>query len=432
MGGPRSAPIHAVVQPQVAGDPIFRRGRANRIQDERPREGQYRIPDTEARIRTAQATGTRRHMAQQLAKSPPPHTRWETVWRWIDDRLGLEELSYPVPAHANSVLYTLGGITLFGILVLIGTGVYLTQFYHGEPTQARQSVEYIITTARLGDFFRSLHFWMANLVTITLLLHALRVFVSGAYRAPRELNWILGLGLFATFLGMVFTGTVLKWDQEGWEALQHNEEIGKLLGVAGVWFTSEFTTSSPILQRLFIAHVAILPILLLSLLAVHLYLIKHHGIASLPGHEDRPAPGQTDTTEAIAHEGYVPFTNHLLHIAGWGLLLTAAGSLLALLISAPLGSVIDPSRENTKPLWMFLPLYPFEGWLGIKALLWLPAVGLAAAAAVPFIDRFGSSSIRRRWLLVAAAVALVAVLASLAIYAQLSTPAVHVPGTEGG
>ncbi len=354
------------------------------------------------------------------------------LWRWIDERLGLADLSYPVPAHANHVLYTLGGITLFGIAVLIATGIYLTQFYHPDPTQARQSVEYIITTARLGDFFRSLHFWMANLVMITLLLHALRVLVTGAYRAPRELNWIVGVGLFVVFLGLVFTGTVLKWDQEGWEALQHNEEAGKLLGGLGAWFTPEFTTSTPILQRLFIAHVAILPFLLIGLVAAHFFLIKHHGISSLPGHEEPRLAGHTDTEEAIKHEGSLPFTNHLLHIAGWGLLLTAVGSLLALVISAPLGAVIDPGEEKTKPLWMFLPLYPFEDWLGIRALLWLPAIGIVALAAVPFIDRFGSSSVRRRWILIAAAVVVIAALVALAIYAQISTPGEHVPGMKGG
>ena len=370
-------------------------------------------------------------MARTL-DSPRQQNRFEPVWRWIDERLGLEDLAYPVPAHANGVLYTLGGITLFGIVVLIATGIYLTQFYHPAPTEARQSVEYIITTARLGDFFRSLHFWMANLVMITLLLHALRVFVSGAYRAPRELNWVIGVGLFGVFMGLVFTGTVLKWDQEGWEALQHNEEIGRLLGGAGAWFTPEFTTSTPILQRLFIAHVAILPLLLGGLLFAHLFLIKHHGIASLPGHEERRAPGHTDTGDAIEHEGYVPFTNHMLHIGGWGLLLTAVAGLLALVISAPLGEVIDPGEEKTKPLWMFLPLYPFEDWIGIKALLWLPIIGVAGLAVVPFVDRFGSSSLRRRWILVAAAVVVAAALVSLAIFAQVSTPAEHVPGMEGG
>jgi ubiquinol-cytochrome c reductase cytochrome b subunit len=353
------------------------------------------------------------------------------LWRWIDERLGLADLAYPVPAHANNVLYTLGGITLFGILVLIGTGIYLTQFYHAHPTDARESVEYIITTARLGDFFRSLHFWMANLVTITLLLHALRVFVTGAYRVPRELNWVVGVGLLAIVLGLVFTGTVLKWDQEGWEALQHNEEIGKLLGGVGIWFTPELTTSTPILQRLFIAHVAILPMLLIGLVAVHLLLVKHHGISSLPGHEEQRPAGRADTVQAMEAEGSVPFTNHMLHILGWGFLLTAVASLLALVISAPLGQVIEPGEEKTKPLWMFLPLYPFEDWFGIRALLWLPLAAFGGLAAIPFIDRFGSSSLRRRWLLIGAAVLIIAFLVSVGIYAQISTPAEHIPGMEG-
>lgn len=357
-------------------------------------------------------------------------TLTDRTWRWIDERLGLEDLAYPVPAHANNVLYTLGGITAFGIFVLIATGVYLTQYYHPDPTQARQSVEYIITTARLGDFVRSLHFWMANLVTITLFLHALRVFVTGSYRAPRELNWIVGVGLLSAMLGLVFTGTVLKWDQEGWEALQHNEEIGELVGGAGIWFTSEFTTSTPILQRLFIAHVAILPLILIGLMAIHFYLIKHHGVASIPGHEERRPAGLTDTEAAIKSEGYVPFTNHALHIAGWGLLITALGSLLSLVISAPLGEVIDPGEEKTKPLWMFLPLYPFEDWVGLKALLWLPLAAMVALVAVPFVDRFGSSSLRRRWILIGAAALVIAVLVALAIYAQAETPAEHVPGVE--
>jgi len=355
----------------------------------------------------------------------------DRVWRWIDERLGLEDLTYPVPAHANNVLYTLGGITAFGVVALIVTGIYLTQFYHGDPTQARESIEYIITTARLGDFVRNLHFWMANLVTITLLLHALRVFVTGSYRAPRELNWIVGVGLLSVMVGLLFTGTVLKWDQEGWEALQHNEEVGELLGGVGVWFTAEFTTSTPLLERLFIAHVAILPLLLVGLMAVHFYLVKHHGMSSVPGHEEQRARELTDTEAAMRSEGYVPFTSHLLHVAGWGLLLTAAGSFLALVVAAPLGDVIEPGEEKTKPPWIFLPLYPFEDWIGIRALLWLPIAALVGMAAVPFIDRFGSSSLRRRWALIAAALVIIAALVALGIYALTSTPAEHIPGMEG-
>ncbi len=356
----------------------------------------------------------------------------DRVWQWIDERLGLEDLAYPVPAHANNVLFTLGGVTAFGVVILIASGIYLTQFYHGDPSQARESIEYIITTARFGDFVRNLHFWMANLVTITLLLHVLRVFVTGSYRAPRELNWIVGVGLLSVILGLLFTGTVLKWDQEGWEALQHNEEIGELLGGAGVWFTSEFTTSSPILERLFIAHIAILPLVLIGLMAVHFYLIKHHGISSMPGHEELKPGELTDTEAAMRREGNVPFANHALHIAGWGLLLTTVASFLALVVAAPLGDVIEPGEEKTKPLWIFLPLYPFEDWIGIRALLWVPIAAVVGLATVPFIDRFGSSSLRRRWVLIAAALVIIVALVALAIYAQASTPAEHIPGMGDG
>jgi ubiquinol-cytochrome c reductase cytochrome b subunit len=230
-------------------------------------------------------------------------------------------------------------------------------------------------------------------------------------------------------LGLVFTGTVLKWDQEGWEALQHNQEIGDILGGAGVWFTPEFTDSTPILERLFIAHIAILPFLLAGLALVHLLLIKHHGISARPG-EVLEHPGHTDSREAMEREGYRPFTSHLVHIVGWGLLLTAVASLLALLVGAPLGEVIDPGVEKTKPLWMFLPLYPFEDWFGLKALLWIPAVGITGLALVPLIDRFRSSALRARMPLLAAGAVILLALIGLGIYGRVSTPAEHVPGVE--
>jgi len=158
-------------------------------------------------------------------------------WEKVDERLGLSGLAYPVPEYANSLPYVLGGITLIGFVILIVTGVVLAQFYHPHPSDAHESVLYIITEAPWGDFIRSVHFWTANLMVVTALLHLIRVFVTGSYKRPREFNWLVGVGLLAVTLGFVFTGTVLKWDQEGVEALAHNWEIGELLGLWGVWFT---------------------------------------------------------------------------------------------------------------------------------------------------------------------------------------------------
>lgn len=243
----------------------------------------------------------------------------DATLRWVDDRLGLTELTYDVPRHANNVLYVLGGITFAGILLLIASGIYLAQYYNPDPASARDSVVFIVQTARFGEFVRSFHFWMANLVIIAALLHLVRVFVTGAYRPPREGTWLTGVVLLFILFGFAFTGTVLKWDQEGYEALQHNQDVGKLLGSTGAWFTSSFARSVPILTRLYIAHISILPALLTLLLVAHFFLVKHHGISGLPGHEPERR-GETDTEHAIEDEGAAPFSAHLRLMTGFGLM----------------------------------------------------------------------------------------------------------------
>jgi len=347
------------------------------------------------------------------------------AWAWIDDRLGISELSYAVPAHAQSIWYMLGGISAFGFIVLVLTGVYLAQFYDPAPTSARDSVNYIVSSTTWGEFVRSLHFWMANLVAATVVLHMVRVFATGAYKAPRELNWLVGLALFGTTLGFVFTGTVLKWDQEAWEALQHNTDVGKLLGGPGGWFTDGFTRSVPILARLYVAHIVMLPAGLAGLLALHFWLVKRHGISSLPGHEEDLAPGESDTTVAIRREGAATFLEHLRAIWGYGLLLLALAAGAALIMSAPLGPAIVRGPEITKPAWMFLPLYPLEDIWGVKALLYAPIVIFGLLALAPFVDRSRFRRLRGRKLILAMGLALLAFLVAMGLYAYFSPTQSH-------
>jgi ubiquinol-cytochrome c reductase cytochrome b subunit len=245
-------------------------------------------------------------------------------------------------------------------------------------------------------------------------------------------TWLAGVVLLVVMVGMFFTGTVMKWDQEAWEALQHNQEIGELLGGLGVWFTPDFTSSTPILQRLFVAHVSFLIMLLLGFLLVHFLLVKHHGISSLPGHEEQRLSGQTDAQRALQTEGSVTFANHLKHVFGWGLLLSLVVAVLAQTVSAPLGAVINPGEEITKPPWLFLPLYAFEDWFGVRSLAWVPALVTVALLLVPFIDRYPSSSLRRRWVRIAAAALVIIAALGLGIYAGLTPVVDHLAMQEGG
>jgi ubiquinol-cytochrome c reductase cytochrome b subunit len=347
--------------------------------------------------------------------------RWRRAWEAIDERLGLSGLAYPVPAHANGIGYILGGITFFGFLILAVTGIWLAQFYHPTPATARESVVYIMNVAPLGDLVRGIHFWVSNIVMATVLLHMGRVFATGSYKRPREANWLIGLGLLAVTLGLVFTGTVLKWDQEGYEALGHNIEIGNLLGAFGFWFSPEFTTSLPIIGRLYIAHIAILPLIGVLLLVAHFLLVKRHGMSALPAQADAAVDGGP-----VPAKGGSTFTAHLVRMAGFGLVILAVATILTLIWPAGLGERPIPGTETTKPPWMFLPFYPFEDWFGLPALLWVPAILFGGLALVPFVDRSPYRSPGRRRLVMVVGVVIAVALVALVVYAWVTVPEAHI------
>lgn len=347
--------------------------------------------------------------------------RRRRAWEALDERLGLSGLAYPVPAHANGLGYILGGITCFGLLILAATGVWLAQFYHPTSSTARESVVYIMNIAPAGDLVRGIHFWVANIVMATVLLHMGRVFVTGAYKRPREANWLIGLGLLGMTLGLIFTGTVLKWDQEGFEALGHNIEAGNLLGAVGFWFSADFEASLPIIGRLYLAHIVILPALGTLLLIAHFLLVKRHGISALPAAADAaleggPVPAKSGST----------FTAHLVRMAGFGLLMLAIATVISIAWPAGLGPRPIPGTETTKPPWMFLPFYPFEDWFGLAALIWVPAALFVGLALIPFLDRSPYRSPRRRRVVVAIGAGAAIAALALLIYALVTVPQAHV------
>ena len=351
-----------------------------------------------------------------MAAGTRPNQRTQ-LGGWLYERLGLQGISYSVPKHANSLPYVLGGITFVGFLILFVTGIYLSQFYHPHPTDAHNSVIYIITGVPLGDLVRSVHFWTAQIVTATLLLHLLRVLYTGSYKRPREINWVVGLGLLAVTFGAVFTGSVLKFDQEGLEALQHNKEAAELVSGLGAWFSAEFSRSVPILTRVFNGHVTILPLIFGLLIATHIFLIKQHGIS--------PKVSPDAKTRSTAGEGDSNFGLHLRRMAGYGLLLFSLALALSLIFPAPLGQPGVAGAEVTKPLWMFLWLFPAEEVWGVRALAIVPAVLGLLLASLPFVDRSPYlSPARRKALLIIAGIILAAFVSS-AIFAALQPVTAH-------
>lgn len=331
----------------------------------------------------------------------------------LDERLGLRGLTYQVPEHANKLATSLGGLSFVAFLSLLASGIWLAQFYSPDPATAHASVRRIITDVTLGSYFRGFHYWMSMAMVVLVGLHLLRVFVSGSFKRPREGNWIVGVALAGITATFFFSGTVLKWDQESLEALEHNIEIGRLLGRFGYWLSPEFG-GIPLLHRLYTLHIAILPAVFFLGVAVHLLLVKRHGMSPSPFRKG-PLPEPTE-----------PFSRHLARLGGFALILIGIVTVLAVIAPPVHGSVPVEGIEVTKPPWPMLWLYPVENWVGVSGILWSTLVIFAALLIVPFVDRGPERDpMKRLRVVIPAAIVVLAVL-GLIVYALVTPVATHI------
>ncbi len=335
---------------------------------------------------------------ERPAPDPPASTSF-----WAR-RLGLEALRYPIPDAATTIRYSLGALTFASFIVLVLTGLWLAQFYNPSPAGAYDSVLYVITRAPFGDIARSLHYWAATAMVVSIVGHIAWVFYRRAYRAPREITWYAGLGLAALVFLIVVTGTILRYDQEGYEALAHFLAGSELVGVFGKLFAADFTLSTPVAARLFSLHTSLLPLAIAALVGLHFWLIRTLGIS------------------AAGPQG-VSFSDHLRKIAGASLILLAIMVALAALAPTGLGHRGVPGYEITKPFWPVLWIYALESLFGMWALIWAPLAVFGFLALVPLADRRdrGLGTFFVRW----AGLALLLVLVGLGLWAALNPPQQH-------
>ncbi len=361
------------------------------------------------------------HFLNNAPSTVTPENRpWiRRAWDVIDERLGISALAYPVPEHANRIAWTLGGITAVSFVLLIATGIVLAQFYAPVPEIANQSIREIESND-WGRFFRGIHFWASQAMYVVAVLHLVRVFLTGSYKKPREGNWLIGVAMFGLLTFAVFTGTVLKWDQEAYEALGHNLEIGNLLGGLGFWFAPAFSGQISILLRLYGAHVVIIPGLMLVLVILHFLLVKRLHMSPHP-----MLPVGAVHEQAAAAEPTQPFTRHIIRLVTLGIALTGILGILAVLLPAPLGASPVAGIEVTKPPWMFWWPFTLENWWGLSAILWGELVFFVLLAALPFIDRNPTRLWRRRPVAMIVASVIFLILGVLTILMAITPAQVH-------
>jgi ubiquinol-cytochrome c reductase cytochrome b subunit len=286
----------------------------------------------------------------------------------VRERLALDGLDYAIAPEANQLAYMLGGLTFCGILLLIATGVILDQFYNPDPLAAHDSVVYIMTKVPLGNWLRGLHYWGATIVLVSVFFHTCWVFSRRSYVKPREVTWWAGVALAAVLFALAFTGTVLRGDEEGGEALAHAVAGAKISGPLGVPLSPDFAASTSLMSRLHSAHVSLLPLVLVLLVGLHFWLIRMIGINSRQPKTSR-------------------FSEHLPRLTGYALLLLGSAGLLAAVFPPPIGYPSVAGFEVTKPFWPFLWIYVVENTMGMTGMVIAPIVIFGFLFLVPFIDR---------------------------------------------
>src|SRR5579862_186619 len=157
---------------------------------------------------------------------------------WFEQRLGLsgirEFLSHKtVPVHSATMWYYFGGVTLFLFTIQVMTGVLLLLYYRPSPTEAYESVQFIMTKVQFGWLVRSIHSWSANLMIFAAFVHMFSVVFLHAYRKPRELTWLSGIALLGLALAFGFSGYLLPWNKVSYFATRVGTDMAAAVPFVG-------------------------------------------------------------------------------------------------------------------------------------------------------------------------------------------------------
>ena len=213
-----------------------------------------------------------------------------SVVGWIDERTGagpfLRGFLYRKVPKGTNWFYTLGSATLFAFLSQAVTGVFLAMYYRPSATQAYESIQHIQNDVFLGQLVRSMHKWGATVMMVLIFLHMGRTFFFGAYKYPRELNWIIGVVLLILTMVMGLTGYLLPFDQRSFWATVVAVNLNSSGPIIGPYLAdflrggAEFGATT--ISRFYAIHMLLVPGLIAALIGIHLYLVAKLGTMAPP------------------------------------------------------------------------------------------------------------------------------------------------------
>ena len=311
-----------------------------------------------------------------------------SIRQWVQERIPvsgaqLHELTNePVPNHLKRWWFCLGGTPAYLFVVQIVTGILLAFYYEPGSTTAYDSIAYITTQASYGWFLRSMHKWAATFMIAAVILHQMRVYFTGAYRRPRELNWIIGMSLLMCTLLIGFTGYSLAFEQLSYWGATVAANISDAVPIAGGFAKQMLlggtTYNERTLPRFYIIHAAVLPATMIVLIVIHIVFIRLHGVTELRDDDERGGEPR--------HFNFFP--DHLLTELTIGLVIMILLSAISTVFPVMMGPKADPltTPEVIKPEWWF---YVSFRWLKMFSLSFaVLSTGFIVAAMFlwPWID----------------------------------------------
>jgi len=312
----------------------------------------------------------------------------------------------------------LGSIAVFLFLVQAFTGALLAFNYAPTPGDAYNSLRYILTELTGGRLIRGLHHWGASMMIVVVVLHMVQVFLWGAYKKPREATWMIGVVLLLVTLAYGLTGYLLPWDNRAYWGTVVTTQIAGSAPVLGPYMTRLLGGTNSVgvvtFARFYGLHVLLLPPATTLLIALHVYLVRKHGVAPAPG--DEILPKRKFFPEQV-------FRDTVAIFAAFAILFT-----LSIVARVPLERLADPTDSTyiPRPEWYFLFLFQtlkfIQGPLEAVGAVGLPALAVLTLVLVPFVDRGRLERVTRRT--VAMAVVVLAALGwtGLTVAAVVTTP----------
>ncbi len=293
--------------------------------------------------------------------------------------------SIPAPALKITLSWGLGGTALVLVLLQITTGVLLKFAYVPVPSQAYLSIMRLQQDILFGQFVRNIHFWCANFLVIVLFLHTLRVFFTGAFHRPRQITWVVGLVLFILVLASNFTGYLLPWDQLAYWATTIS--IGMLEYIPGVGLWLENTVRGgpdmgpATLRNFFAIHTAVLPFVIVILMAFHFWRIRKAGGLVVPASAEEEGEASPLRLPAVP--------NLLWREAVVALVVIAFVFIVSVFLNAPMGEPANPgfSPNPTKAPWYFAGIQEMLMHLDPSfAVFVVPVLVFLALLLMPYAD----------------------------------------------